>query len=96
MTELNHVSSLTDYDSIQKPLNLQEKLSDPFTGLSVPSSLQANVDRHRANLLALVDSLGRAGIDEAMIEKSVVAMVASYQAELIRNMKSLYRDAIDV
>jgi hypothetical protein len=96
MNHLEDASMLSDNDGLAKPLNLQLKFADPFAGLSVPVSLRANVDRHRANLLALVDSLGSAGVDEATIEKSIVDIVASYQAELIRNMKSLYRDAVDV
>ncbi|MDB5714798.1 MAG: hypothetical protein JWO15_2195 [Sphingomonadales bacterium] len=64
-----------------------------LSGIRIPPSLQANVDRHCDNLWALIESLGKAGVDEATIEMSVAQIMASYQAEMLANLKMLYRNA---
>lgn len=77
----HHGTSLTDPGALKR--------------ITIPPSLQANVDRHCANLAALIDTLGKAGVDEATIEASVTLIIASYQAELLLNLKTLHRDAAD-
>lgn len=66
-----------------------------LAGIDVPDLLRANVERHWDNICALVDSLGKAGLDEETIERSVAQVVASYQAELMNSIKILHRDACD-
>lgn len=66
-----------------------------FAGVDIPDHLRANIERHWENICALVDTLGKAGVDEAMIEQSVAQVVASYQAELMNSIKILHRDALD-
>lgn len=82
--------------------HLQQILPDALTdsgvlkGVEIPPDLQANVDRHYANLVGLIKTLGNAGIDEATIEASVAQIIASYQAELLLNIKKLYGKSSDV
>ena len=71
----------------------RQTLFGAFAGIDVPDHLRANVERHWENICALIDSLGKAGLDEAAIERSVAQVVASYQAELMHSMKILHRDA---
>ena len=50
--------------------------------LEIPVELLASVNRHQANLSALVVNLRAAGLDEDMIDTSVRSLVDSYASEL--------------
>lgn len=70
---------------------LDAAVSEVFAGADVPEILRPSLERHRENLLRLVQSLHEAGVDEAQIELSVHTVVASYKAELLAAVKSLMK-----
>lgn len=59
----------------------------------LPETLQASVQRHRAHLAALVQSLRSAGLPEDMIDESVRQLVDSYGAELAAALRALRKDS---
>ncbi|UZK65880.1 hypothetical protein [Sphingomonas sp. M1-B02] len=50
--------------------------------IEIPAELLDSVNRHQANLAALIASLQAAGLQHAMIEASVRTLVDSYASEL--------------
>lgn len=50
--------------------------------LVIPPELLDSVNRHQANLAALVASLRGAGLPESMVETSIRSLVDSYAQEL--------------
>lgn len=68
---------------------------DAASGLKIPPSLQASIDRHRSHLAMLVATLRAAGLPAAQIENSVNTLIASYRAELIQVLQSLTEDDHD-
>ena len=62
----------------------------------IPTVLQASVDRHRVNLSRLITSLQSAGIDDARIEASVTAVVASYRQELLAAIRTMMKSTENV
>lgn len=68
---------------------------EAFEDFDVPDHLRRNVEQHCENLSALVDTFGKAGVDEETIERSVAQVIDSYQTELLNSMKMLHRDASD-
>ncbi len=59
--------------------------------LEIPGPLQANVERHPANLAQLIRSLQRAGIDKRQIDAFAEAVVASYRTELLLAIECLVK-----
>jgi hypothetical protein len=70
-------------------------IPDAASGLDIPPSLQASLDRHRAHLGQLAATLQAAGLPAAQIEASVTTLVVSYRSELIHVLKSLMKDEHD-
>ena len=64
---------------------------DPFADIEIPDALQESLERHRSNLVRLVETLRTAGLSETQIETSVSVMVESYKAELLRAIKTMVR-----
>lgn len=64
---------------------------DPLAGLVIPAELEGSFRRHRENLARLVVTLRSAGLSEEKIEESVSVIVASYESELLRTIKSMMR-----
>jgi hypothetical protein len=62
---------------------------DVASGLNIPPSLQASIDRHRTHLVQLVTTLRAAGLPGAQIEASVNTIISSYRSELIEALKSM-------
>ncbi|MGK6321753.1 hypothetical protein ACMGDM_01565 [Sphingomonas sp. DT-51] len=60
--------------------------------LEIPGELLASVNRHQANLAALVASLRAAGVQEQMVESSVRTLVDSYADELTMAIRELVKD----
>lgn len=61
------------------------------TSLEIPDALLESVQRHQANLAALVNSLRAAGVDEAVVEASVRGLVDSYADELTRAVRQMLK-----
>lgn len=64
---------------------------DPFADIEIPDALQDSLEKHRGNLLRLIENLRTAGLSEAQIETSVSVMVESYKTELLRAIKTMVR-----
>lgn len=60
-------------------------------GLQIPPRLQSISDNHITRLLALVDNMRLAGVDEKIVRHSVRTLVAAYEAELVDVVTSLTR-----
>jgi len=65
------------------------KFADAASGLTIPASLQASIDRHRTHVAQLAATLRQAGMPDAQIEASVNTLITSYRSELIHALKSL-------
>lgn len=59
------------------------------SGQDLPPRLAEISDRHKTQLMALVDSLRDAGFAEDDINDGVSTLVASYEAELKEAMKAM-------
>lgn len=60
-----------------------------IVGDDVPQRLQSITDGHLTKLMALVDTMQAAGIDEALVRHSVHELIESYESELVDVMTSL-------
>jgi len=78
------------------PLGYPITLNVNATVSALPPELLASVERHHEHLAALVASLRAAGVDEALVETSVLQLVESYSLELTAAMKSMVRSQSDV
>ncbi|WBH17429.1 hypothetical protein [Sphingomonas radiodurans] len=62
--------------------------------LEIPTELLGSVQRHQANLMALIVSLQDAGLNETMIDASVRTLIDSYAAELTIAIREMVRSPI--
>ena len=60
-------------------------------GHTVPPRLQSLSDNHMTKLLALVETMRLAGVEEELVRHSVRTLVAAYEAELVDVVTSLTR-----
>lgn len=60
-----------------------------IVGDDVPQRLQSITDGHLTKLMALVDTMHAAGIDETLVRHSVHELIESYESELVDVMTSL-------
>ncbi|CAM3406643.1 hypothetical protein PANO111632_17895 [Paracoccus nototheniae] len=58
-------------------------------GPDMPSRLQSITDAHLSRLIALVQTMQAAGIDDSLVRHSIHELVASYEAELVDVMTAL-------
>lgn len=64
---------------------------DAFADIDIPDALRPSVERHRANLFNLLQTLKLSGVSTAMIEASTAAVVESYKAELLAAVKNMMK-----
>lgn len=63
-----------------------------IVGDDVPLRLRAITDGHMTRLMALVETMQAAGIDEGLVRHSIHELVASYEAELVDVMTSVSQE----
>jgi hypothetical protein len=78
----------TGFDALQVAANSPHPV--PF---DIPDLLDASVRRHQDNMLRLVLSCQRAGIDEHEIETSIRTLVESFRQELVAAIGALAQPA---
>lgn len=60
--------------------------------LEIPFQLLDSVLRHQAHLLALVESLRAAGLDESMVDASVRTLIDSYADDLTVAVRTMMKE----
>lgn len=73
-----------------------DQLTPPPTSaepLEIPAELQDSVRRHQRHLVTLIASLRAAGLQEALIDANVRALVDSYAAELSAAIHAMMKDS---
>jgi hypothetical protein len=62
---------------------------DGFYDIEIPGELQAVASRHQQHIAELIAKLRSLGLEDALIERSVDQLIASYRGELMRAVKAL-------
>jgi hypothetical protein len=60
--------------------------------LEIPAELLDSVRRHQTHLAALIASLRAAGLEEAMVDASVRALIDSYADELTAAIRAMMKE----
>lgn len=86
------MSDMDDCEGIAVQINEAAKR---VLGKTMPSRLQTITGQHLTKLMALVETMRAAGVDEDLVRHSVHALVASYEEELLDVMTSLARETFE-
>ncbi|MEN2787476.1 hypothetical protein ACFOKI_03360 [Sphingomonas qilianensis] len=74
-----------------------DQLQPPLTAgapLEIPPPLRDSVLRHQTHLLALIDSLRAAGLDELTVDASIRVLVESYAEDLASAIHAMMKDQL--